>query len=75
LKLKYDESLSNLAFKIKLRRYTLEMAKNTPYLRHTTFYERGLEWAERKKRALETSRKAKQDDAVRRCRLTLSIPQ
>ena len=26
-----------------------------------------MEWAERKKRALETSRKAKQDDAEREC--------
>ena len=29
------------------------MSKNTPYLKHTTFYERGVAWAQRKKREVE----------------------
>ena len=34
------EAAAECTFKPKLSAATLEMAKNTPYLRHTTFYER-----------------------------------
>ena len=73
------EALEECTFKPKLSAATIEMAKNTPYLKHTTFYERGLAWAERRNRGLEASRKAKEDEAERECtfqpRIQNTVPE
>ena len=47
-----DKIAEGCTFKPTLSKATQELVKNTPYLQHTNFYDRGLEWAERKKRAI-----------------------
>lgn len=61
------EAEEECTFRPKLSAVTVEMSKKTPYLKHTTFYERGVAWAERKKRAVEASRKAREDETEREC--------
>ena len=61
------EAEEECTFRPKLSAETIKMTKETLYLKHTTFYERGVAWAERKKRAVEASRKAKEDEAERDC--------
>jgi hypothetical protein len=61
------EARAECTFRPKLCAATIAIVKNTPYLKHNTFYARGLEWAQRKKRTVEASRKAREDEVEREC--------
>ena len=62
-----DKIAEGCTFKPTLSKATQELVKNTPYLQHTNFYDRGLEWQERKKRAIAAQAKAREDEEEREC--------
>lgn len=62
-----DRIAEGCTFKPTLSKATRELVRNTPYLQHTNFYDRGLEWQERKKRAIAAQAKARENEEEREC--------